>query len=74
MKPLHWWHSHSCSTTCTFNALSFAMNVVGGRNKTFNVFQPMDKLFYRFERWYPLWFILWMDTMDDLISNGYSLW
>jgi hypothetical protein len=58
----------------SFNALSFAMNVVGGRHRTFNVFQPMDTLFYRFERWYPLWFILWMDTMDDLISNGYSLW
>jgi hypothetical protein len=26
------------------------MNVVGGRNRTFNVFQPMDTLFYRFER------------------------
>jgi hypothetical protein len=30
-------------------------------------------------RWFPdlgcpLWFILWMDTMDDLISNGFSLW
>jgi hypothetical protein len=22
MKPLHWWHSHSCSTTCTFNVIS----------------------------------------------------
>jgi hypothetical protein len=34
----------------------------------------MDTLIYRFERGYPLWFVLWMDTMDDLISNGYSLW
>jgi hypothetical protein len=34
----------------SFNALSFAMNVVSGRNMTFNVFQPMDTLFYRFER------------------------
>jgi hypothetical protein len=33
----------------SFNASSFAMNVVGGRYKTFNVFQPMDTLFYRFE-------------------------
>jgi len=57
----------------SFNALSFAINVVGGRNRTFDVFQPMDTLFYRFERWYPLWFIIWMDTMDDLNSNGYSL-
>jgi len=22
MKPLHWWQSHSCSTICTFNAIS----------------------------------------------------
>jgi len=57
-----------------FNALSFAMNVVSGRYRTFNVFQPMDTLFYRFEWWYPLWFVHWMNTLDDLISNRYSLW
>jgi len=34
----------------SFNALSFAMNVVDGRNRTFNVFQQMDTLFYQFER------------------------
>jgi hypothetical protein len=33
----------------SFNALSFAMNVVSGGNRTFDVFQPMDTLFYRFE-------------------------
>jgi hypothetical protein len=33
----------------SFKALSFAMNVVSGGNRTFYVFQPMDTLFYRFE-------------------------
>jgi len=66
---------HICySSFINLNALSFAMNVVVGRYRTFNVFQPMDTLFYRFEWWYPLWFVHWMDTLDDLISNEYSLW
>jgi hypothetical protein len=30
------------------------MNVVGGRSRTFNVFQPMDTLIYQFEGGYPL--------------------
>jgi len=38
-----------CSSFIHLNALSFAMNVVVSRYMTFNVFQPMDTLFYRFE-------------------------
>jgi hypothetical protein len=36
-----------CSSSIHLNVLSFAMNVVVGRYRTFSVFQPMDTLFYR---------------------------
>jgi hypothetical protein len=43
------YYLHICSSSIHLNALSFAMNVVVGRYRAFNVFQPMDTLFYRFE-------------------------
>jgi len=59
----------------SFNTLSFAMNVVGGRNRTFDVFQPMDTcfiglkddihcdLFFKWIQW-MIWFQ--MGTLCDL--------